>query len=152
MKLFISNKKGSRFTTEQSEFRRKLKIYLTKEPKLQISKLVTKFWNGIQEERTKVNMANLTAYGRVHTLSNLLWAQMHFSYKNLMVQSCLGVLSMAGCSNTTSANFHFQFHFHCTYHCSFTFKKIEKMFPKIEKVEVKTCSKHGPLKSAKIWL
>ena len=61
-----------------------------------------------------------------------------------MVQSSLGVLSMAGCSNTTSADLQFPVPITIAV---FIFKKKEENVSKNRgKREVQTCLKHEPLR------
>ena len=72
-----------------------------------------------------------------------------------MVQSCLGVLSMAGFSSTTSTNFQFPVSISIVHTIAvFCFKKRENASKNREKREVQTCSKHEPLRYkilAPIW-
>ena len=68
-----------------------------------ISKLVTKYSNGIPGEKIRENMESLTIYGKALTSFNLPLVIMHAFYKIWMIKTYFGVLSMAGCSNITSA-------------------------------------------------
>ena len=65
-----------------------------------ISRLETKCWIRIQEERTKESIEILKICGKVHTSSIQQEVTMHSFYKKWMEQSYLEVLSMEGCSST----------------------------------------------------
>ena len=97
------SKPGRKFITEHRKYKRVSKICLIRGKRPVISRLVTKYSNGIPGEKIRANMASLTIYGKALTSFNLPFIIMHFFCKRWMVQTYLGVLSMAGCSNIISA-------------------------------------------------
>ena len=72
---------GRKYTTRPKLFKKMLKRSLIEGQKLMTLTLGTEFKDGIQEEKTKTNMASLIIFGMGHILFMLLGEIMHSTLK-----------------------------------------------------------------------